>query len=64
MLDYRTETFLTLCETRSYTKAAELLCVTQPAVSQQIKFLEQALGVKLFIYENKELRLTAQGALY
>ena len=64
MLDYRTETFLTLCETRSYTKAAELLCVTQPAVSQQIKYLEQALGVKLFIYENKELRLTAQGVLY
>ena len=30
MLDYRLQTFLTLCETMHYTRAAERLCITQP----------------------------------
>ena len=48
----------------SFTKAAAELCVTQGAVSQQIKLLEQALGVALFLRENQRLRLTAQGRKY
>ena len=40
MLDFKIETFLTLCETMSYTRAAERLCITQPAVTQQIRHLE------------------------
>ena len=34
MLDYRTETFLTVCKTLNFTTAAKQLNITQPAVSQ------------------------------
>lgn len=40
MLDYRTETFLTVCKTLNFTAAAKQLNITQPAVSQHIHFLE------------------------
>ena len=33
MLDPRWNTFLVLCETMNYTRAAEQLCLTQPAVT-------------------------------
>ena len=61
MLDFRIETFLTLCEEKSYTKAAEKLCITQPAVSQHIRYLEQYYDSKLFYYKGKNLSLTPQG---
>lgn len=61
MLDYRIETFLKLCEIRNYTKTAELLNITQPAVSQHIKFLEDYYGKKLFKYRGKNLELTEAG---
>jgi len=38
MLDFRTETFLTVCETLNFTAAAKQLNITQPAVSQHIHF--------------------------
>lgn len=63
MLDFRIETFLTLCEELNYTKAARRLCITQPAVSQHIRYLEEMYGVKLFRYRSKRLSLTAQGEL-
>ena len=40
MLDYRMDTFLTLCEQMNYRKTAELLHISQPAVTQQINNLE------------------------
>ena len=58
MLDYRIETFLAVCRTLNYTRAAEELSLTQPAVSQHIAALERAYGVKLFLYRNKKLVLT------
>lgn len=61
MLDYRIETFLTLCETLSYTKTAKILNITQPAVTQHIKYLEQYYNTMLFSYENKHLRLSEKG---
>lgn len=61
MLDYRTETFLTVCEYMNYTKAAEALNITQPAISGHIRFLENYYGARLFTYENKKLSLTVQG---
>ena len=61
MLDYRLQTFLTLCETMHYTRAAERLCITQPAVTQHIHFLEQHYGCRLFVYQGKTLRLTEEG---
>ena len=49
----------------SFTKAGEELCVSQPAVSQSIKLLEENLGTKLFIRVPKGVKLTPEGeALY
>lgn len=61
MLDFRHETFLELCKIGSYTKTAESLCLTQPAISQHIKFLEEMYGGKLFLYKGKQLTLTERG---
>ena len=41
MLDFRVKTFLTVCETMNFTRAADRLHVTQPAVSQHIRYLEK-----------------------
>lgn len=38
MLDFRTRTFLTVCKYMNYTKAAEKLCITQPAVPSILNF--------------------------
>ena len=61
MLDFRIMTFLEVCRTMNYTKAAENLNLTQPAVSQHIHWLEQQYGVKVFSYINKNLYLTEEG---
>jgi len=63
MLDFRYETFLTVCSCNSFTKAAEILHITQPAVSQHIKYLEDFYGCKLFDITNRKLTLTHQGEL-
>lgn len=55
MLDYRIDTFLTLCEWMNYRKTAEILHISQPAVTQQIHALENLYGRKLFLYENHRL---------
>ena len=41
MLDFRMETFLKVCEYMNFTHAAHDLNLTQPAVSQHIKYLEK-----------------------
>lgn len=46
----------------NFSKAADELCVTPPAISQQIKKLEQNLGVKLFTRLPGKLELTSDGA--
>lgn len=61
MLDPRWYTFLVLCETMNYTRAAERLCLTQPAVTHHIHYLEEHYGCRLFSYEGKVLRLTEAG---
>jgi LysR family glycine cleavage system transcriptional activator len=48
----------------SFTKAADELHVTQAAVSQQVKTLEEALGLKLFNRYNRRLALTDAGQYY
>lgn len=58
MLDPRWHTFLVLCETMNYTRAAERLCLTQPAVTHHIHYLEAHYGCRLFTYQGKTLRLT------
>ena len=61
MLDYRYKTFLTLIEEGSYTKTAQKLNITQPAVTQHIQHLQEELGVRLFRYEGKQLLVTEKG---
>lgn len=61
MLDFRLETFLELCNTKNYTKAAKKLCITQPAVTQHIKYIESKYNLKLFTYIGKNLVLTKSG---
>ena len=48
----------------SFTRAAEELCVTQGAVSHQVKALETELGLKLFNRERQRLAITEAGRDY
>ena len=48
----------------SFTRAAEELCVTQGAVSQQVKALAEGLGIKLFTRERQRLIITEAGRDY
>lgn len=61
MLDFRIETFLTLCRVMNYTRTAEILNVTQPTVTQHVRYLEEQYGCRLFSYAGKTLSLTPQG---
>ncbi len=61
MLDFRITTFLKLCETRSYTNTAKYLNITQPSVTQHIKYLQKRYNCHLFSYEGKTLSLTPEG---
>lgn len=57
-------TFVTVADHRSMTVAANLLFMTQGAVSQQVKRLEESLGCLLLIRKPKQLELTSQGELF
>jgi LysR family cyn operon transcriptional activator len=56
--------FLAVADTRSFTRAAERLHVTQPTLSHQIKQLEQMVGTVLFDRSTKEVELTDAGRLF
>ena len=62
--DFRLKIFLTLIEARSFTKAASVLGVTQPAVSQSISELEKNLGARLFDRQRGEISLTPAGRIF
>lgn len=61
MIDYKYKTFVKLVEMKNYTKAALELGLTQPAVSSQIKQLEQKYGSKLIVATSKEFELSDIG---
>jgi LysR family transcriptional regulator, glycine cleavage system transcriptional activator len=56
--------FEAAARSESFTRAAEELCVTQGAVSHQVKALEATLGVKLFNRERQRLVITEAGREY
>jgi LysR family cyn operon transcriptional activator len=55
---------LAVAEHRSFTRAAEVLYVSQPTLSQQIKQLEDQLNVQLLDRSGRHVRLTAAGEVY
>jgi DNA-binding transcriptional LysR family regulator len=61
--NFRLVVFRTVAEQRSFRKAAEELYLTQPAVSLQIKALEEDLGVQLFDRTGPHITLTAAGTV-
>lgn len=61
MLDRRYQTLSILATTLSYTKTAQQLFITQPAVSQQISSLEQDLNIKLVTKHDPRIQLTPAG---
>ena len=58
------QVFWAVSHTNSLTRAAKLLSLTQPTVSQQLAALEAALGNKLFDRVNSSIRLTEFGSLF
>lgn len=63
MVDTRLLSLIRIVETGSYTKAAEQLALSQPAVSQHIRQLEETLHVKIFEHSRNRFRLTPEGEI-
>jgi DNA-binding transcriptional LysR family regulator len=58
------KTFVTICETGSFTEAARRVFRTPSAVSMQIKRLEEQLGRALFVRHPRHVTLTADGEAF
>jgi len=55
------ETFLTVARERSFSKASAKLGISQPAVTQQIKFIEKYLACKVIERKKNGIKLTNEG---
>ncbi|MFF9550778.1 LysR family transcriptional regulator [Methylobacterium fujisawaense] len=60
----RLRAFLVVCETLHLGRAAERIGIAQPALSQQIRGLEEGLGVRLFHRRKRGIDLTSAGEAY
>ncbi|WP_367924485.1 LysR family transcriptional regulator [uncultured Ruthenibacterium sp.] len=58
------ECFLAVAEFLNFSKAAEAVRISQPAVSHQIAALEAELGVQLFVRTSRSVELTREGAQF
>ena len=56
--------FYTVAKNKHMTKASEELHISQPAISQSIKKLEDQLGGTLFLRSNKGMELTEEGKMF
>ena len=63
MINARLHTLLEVYKQGSITKAAATLNLTQPAVSQHIRYLEDEYKVKLFLRGDRELKITEDGEI-
>src|SRR5580698_4643552 len=57
-------TFLQVCRLKSFSRAAEKLGMTQPAISAQIRSLEKEVGARLFDRDGGKVTFTAAGRLF
>jgi len=57
------EYFIQICKQGSFTKAAEMLLVSQPTLSQQIRLLEQEFGMPLFYRMGRGVEVTEAGKI-
>jgi DNA-binding transcriptional LysR family regulator len=64
MMDFTLKVFLTVARMNSFTRAAELLNLSQPAVTHQIKNLEALLETRLFHREQNRIELTNAGKIF
>ncbi|MGM7634915.1 LysR family transcriptional regulator [Bacillus sp. Hm123] len=62
-MDIHLQVFVTVVEKKNFSKAAEELHMTQPAVSQYIRKLEESVGVRLLERTNKYVRLNKAGEI-
>ncbi|KGM45735.1 LysR family transcriptional regulator [Neobacillus niacini] len=62
-MDQQLEVFIKVVEKENFSKAAEELHMTQPAVSQYIRLLEQSIGTRLLERNNKYVRLNKAGEI-
>ena len=60
-MNFRLKTFKKVAEKLSFTKAAEELFITQPAVTKHINVLEQEFNTKFFIRKGNKIELTEAG---
>ena len=63
MADRRLQVFYTVARQLSFTRAAEQLCMTQPAVTFQIKQLEEHFDARLFERDRGGIALTPAGKM-
>jgi len=63
VIDIKLETFITVADTKNFTRAASILNMTQPAISHHIKLLEEYYNVKLLEKKNKNMELTEAGKI-
>ena len=61
MADRRLQAFYAVAKHRSFTKAADALCMTQPAVTFQVRQLEEQFNARLFDRANGRIALTPAG---
>ncbi|MBW3128251.1 LysR family transcriptional regulator [Hymenobacter profundi] len=61
MPDFRLRVFLTVARHLSFTKAAQELFISQPAVTKHVRELERAYGQRLFERRGSRIRLTEAG---
>lgn len=62
-MDQHLQVFVTVVERESFSQAAEVLLMTQPAVSQYIRTFEENIGARLLERSNKYVRLTKAGEI-
>lgn len=63
MLSYKHEVFFEVARQLSFTKAGEVLCISQPAISNHIKQLEEEFKTNLFERKGNSILLSVSGKI-